>query len=59
MGGKIVEKEEQIIRLLSDISKWYHKWAEVRDGKTVICIEYERVYDPEHAANVAGEGAVE
>lgn len=46
MGGKIAEKEAEIMRLLIDISVWYHKWEEVRDGQTVVCIEYARVIDP-------------
>lgn len=40
-------KEEQIIDLIRDIAKWYHKWEEKRDGENVVCIEYKRMFDPE------------
>lgn len=55
VGGKIAEKEAEIARLLIDISVWYHKWEEVRDGQTVICIEYARVIDPEDKIVCEGE----
>lgn len=41
------EKEEQIIEIIQDISSWWHKWEENRNGENIVCIEYKRMFDPE------------
>lgn len=35
------QKEEEILDIIAGMSKWWHKWEENRDGKTVVCIEYQ------------------
>ena len=39
-------KEEQIMNEIADISSWWHKWEEDRNGKLIVCIEYQRLLDP-------------
>lgn len=38
-------KEEQIMDIVRDIARSYHKWEENRNGKRVVCIEYIRMFD--------------
>lgn len=39
-------KEEQIMNEIANISSWWHKWEEDRNGKRIVCIEYQRLLDP-------------
>lgn len=38
-------KEEQMMEIIQDISLWWHKWEEIRNGQRVVCIEYQRMFD--------------
>ena len=51
-------KEEKILQDIMDISTSWHKWEERRDGKTVVCIEYVRRFDPKEDGIVLDTGMV-
>lgn len=51
------QKEEQIMDLVMEISNWWHKWEENRDGKRVTCIEYARSFDKERDG-ISADGEV-
>lgn len=50
-------KEEQIMDLVMEISNWWHKWEENRDGQRVTCIEYSRSFDKERDG-ISADGEV-